>query len=606
MEDKKLIGALQVRKALDIEFENVWLRVKSGKGYKKIIKGVTGHFKSGELAAIMGPSGAGKTSLLNVLTGYQTSGVQGVIKCKNGRKSKIGVNQYKNDSCYILQDDHLFSYFTVYEIMASTTQLKIAGLSSEKIDCLIRDILNTLGLINAKNTLCGSLSGGQKKRLSMALELIDDPPILFLDEPTTGLDSSAATQCILLLKTLAERGRTIVCTIHQPSATLYHTFSQVYVMAQGKCLYQGAPANTVPYLASQGFICPKYHNPADFLIEVTNEEHGDCVDRLAVAAKEFDWTNSIITKDSEKEKECEMDITRKDSYFYPIEQCDSVRKRPSEYERFFILVRKQLMYSYRDWTVVKLKLMIHLLVGIFLGITFQRSGYEASKTIQNVSFLIISCVYITYTAIMPAALRFPQELLIIKKEHFNRWYKLRTFYAAFLAADVPMQVAFSMAYTVGSYVISSQPLEWSRFLMVLLIQCLVGQVAAGMGIMYGALVNPINGTFWGAITTVLMLSVAGFLCFFPHMNKVLYFMSNLSYLSFSMEGLMQAIYGYNRETLICPEEEIYCLYTEPSKLLADIGMDKLPYWVDVGWIVVNMILFRTLAFCSLSYKVKHL
>lgn len=83
-------------------------------------------------------------------------------------------------------------------------------------------------------------------------------------------------------------------------------------------------------------------------------------------------------------------------------------------------------------------------------------------------------------------------------------------------------------------------------------------------------------------------------------------MSNLSYLSFSMEGMMQAVYGFNREALICPEEEVYCLYTNPAELLQDIGMNKLPYWADVGWIAFNVVLFRTLAYCSLRFKVQNL
>ncbi|ENN82469.1 hypothetical protein YQE_01156, partial [Dendroctonus ponderosae] len=394
----------------------------------------------------MGPSGAGKTSLLNILTGYQKSGVEGVIKCKNGKKTKTGSSQYKNDSCYILQDDHLIAYFTVYEIMYSTTQLKISEQSKEKNDLLIDSILTTLGLEKVKNIRCGNLSGGQRKRLSIALELIDDPPILFLDEPTTGLDSSSSNQCVQMLKTLAERGRTIVCTIHQPSASMYHLFSHVYIMAKGKCVYQGAPENTVPYLALHGYICPKYHNPADFLLEVTSDASTQDIDKFAIAATETNWRSSINS--------------------------------------------------------------------------------------ENV----------------------PQELKIIKKEHFNRWYKLRTFYAAFLAADLPMQ----------------------------------------------------NGTFIGAISTVTMLSVAGFLCFFPHMNTVFYYASNLSYFSFSMEGLLQAVYGYNREKLVCPEDEIFCLYTSPKQFLTELGMDKLPYWVDVGWITGYFILFRLLAYYSLKFRLKHL
>ncbi|KAH0999728.1 hypothetical protein HUJ04_008116 [Dendroctonus ponderosae] len=142
--------------------------------------------------------------------------------------------------------------------------------------------------------------------------------------------------------------------------------------------------------------------------------------------------------------------------------------------------------------------------------------------------------------------------------------------------------------------------------MVLLIHSLIGLVASGMGIMFGSLVNPVNGTFIGAISTVTMLSVAGFLCFFPHMNTVFYYASNLSYFSFSMEGLLQAAYGYNREKLVCPEDEIFCLYTSPKQFLAELGMDKLPYWVDVGWITVYFILSRLLAYYSLKFRLKHL
>lgn len=148
---------------------------------KLVLKGINGKFKSGEMTAIMGPSGAGKSTLMNILTGFVKQGVTG--------KVDFGSVQQKSRRlcCYIRQDDYFYSWLTVEEamLMASTLKISNKSMNMKERELIVENILDSLSLTKTRLTKCCQLSGGQKKRLSIALELIDNPPILFLDEPTT-------------------------------------------------------------------------------------------------------------------------------------------------------------------------------------------------------------------------------------------------------------------------------------------------------------------------------------------------------------------------------------------------------------------------------------
>ena len=196
---------------------------------------------------------------------------------------------FKRQTGYVTQDDCLMGNLTVRETFRFHAAMKMASSTTpEEREQRIQDILDELGLAKAADQYVGTqfrrgVSGGEKKRVSIGVELLTDPGLLFLDEPTSGLDAYNSLSVMKTLRRLAERGRTIICTIHQPRSSIYDLFDQLMILSHGRTVYYGGEDAVLPFFSSLGYVCPQYSNPADFLIDtvVRNEKAAHSALRVA-------------------------------------------------------------------------------------------------------------------------------------------------------------------------------------------------------------------------------------------------------------------------------------------------------------------------------------
>lgn len=602
---EQTFSRLPQREPVDMQFENITFTASLGfrKGKKKILHELNGRFLPRQLIAIMGPSGAGKSTLLDVLSGYRITGVTGSVLL-NGHERNL--DAFRRLSCYITQDDRLQPLLTVCENMQIAADLKLGEHVSkkEKTD-IINEILSTLRLSEQGNTRTGKLSGGQKKRLSIALELITNPLVLFLDEPTTGLDSSSCTQCVSLLRLLARQGRTIVCTIHQPSASLFQMFDHVYVLSQGRCLYQGAGQQLVPYLEWLELPCPKYHNPADYVIELASGEYGqDNVDRMVRGSNNGLSLTWFVPPDSIRDSETKVEPMVRLTGPVPSASKSSPHglQNTSTWNQLKVLLRRGYIKTKRDQTMTHMRIVVNILVAIMLGILFFGEGNEGSRVLDNYNLLFACLIHNMMTPMMITILTFPSEISILQKEHFNRWYSLKSYYMSITITDIPVTVLGCFLFALIVYFISGQPPETGRFNMFFVISLFIVYVAMSFGLMIGAIFDVVNGTFVGPTMSVPVMMFAGFGVSIRDMPSYLKWGTYLSYLRYGLEGYVSAIYGYGRKVLDCVE--LYCHYRFPDKFLHEIAMTGDQFWNDVIALSITLLILRVSTYFLLRWKLR--
>ncbi|KAH0365490.1 hypothetical protein KCU65_g6020, partial [Aureobasidium melanogenum] len=251
---------------LSFDFEGLSLKTRQN---LEILLNITGSIPRGTMTGIMGGSGAGKSTLVNALIrGKSSAGtlkINGVVKDMKKYKKLIGM---------VPQDDIVFPELTVRENILHSARMRLPSSWNDRaIQDYVDSLIACLSLTHVQNSLVGDarnpiISGGQRKRVSVGIELAAAPLAIFLDEPTSGLDATSAASIMRLLKAISRLGVTVIAIVHQPREDIFVAFDQLLLLAKGSQVYAGATEDVVPYFEDLGYQFPLRSNPADIIMDV--------------------------------------------------------------------------------------------------------------------------------------------------------------------------------------------------------------------------------------------------------------------------------------------------------------------------------------------------
>eukprot|EP00041_Stephanoeca_diplocostata_P007976 m.114164 g.114164 ORF g.114164 m.114164 type:complete len:739 (+) comp17117_c0_seq3:144-2360(+) len=260
--------------SITIDYEDLGLTLKSNG--KVVLAGATGVVHAGKITAIMGPSGAGKSSFLSAITGKATYAKATGKIFINGREQPF--EKFKTISGFVPQDDIMHADLKVREVLSYQAELRLPSTvtRAHRME-MVAYVIKLLGLEDVVDSVIGNpeqrgISGGQRKRVNIGMELVADPTFVALDEPTSGLDSTSSLKVLSALKKVAtEQNLTILAVLHQPRYEIFSSFDDLLILGRGGyTAYMGATTDAVPYFQSLGFQLADNVNPADFLMDAVS------------------------------------------------------------------------------------------------------------------------------------------------------------------------------------------------------------------------------------------------------------------------------------------------------------------------------------------------
>ncbi|KAI9846743.1 MAG: hypothetical protein M1838_001150 [Thelocarpon superellum] len=437
-----------------------------------ILCGSNGFVRAGELLAIMGPSGCGKTTLLNVLahrTAASGPSIKGDVLVDG---QVMPWTSFRQISSYVEQDDSLIGSLTVRETLDFAARLALPGSVNirERRD-RVRDLLTSFGIEGQANTLIGTpirkgISGGQKRRLSVASQLITGPKVLFLDEPTSGLDSAASFEVLNFVRKIARKENVqliVIASVHQPSTSSFALFDQLLLLSSGSTCYYGPTGAAKSYYDAMGHRMPPQINPAEFLLDLVNVDFA--VDKAEALQQllgiHSTWRES--TENSSLAAEIHRTTERQDAVVAPFETLP----RSSKMLIPITLLHRSFIKSYRDVVAYGIRLIMYTGLAIMMGTVWLRLGTSQDDIQPFINAIFFGSAFMSFMAVayVPA---FLEDRATYVKERANGLYGPTSFVIANFLIGLPYLFLISFIFSCIAYWLSGfQPTPTAFFTWIM-------------------------------------------------------------------------------------------------------------------------------------------
>ncbi|KAL8917068.1 MAG: hypothetical protein Q9208_008184 [Pyrenodesmia sp. 3 TL-2023] len=528
--------------SLDLQKRDRLLR-KSGK--KSILKPVTTVFEPGVLNVIMGPSGSGKTSLLNLManrlhdslsTSYKTSGE---MKFNN---ANVSAEVVKSVCSYVCQDDDaLLPCLTVRENLRFAAGLRLPRhLSKQQKRQRAESVLLKMGLKDCADNLVGNdlvkgISGGEKRRVTIAIQILTDPRILLLDEPTSGLDAFTASSIMTVLKGLAEEGRTLILTIHQARSDLFTHFGNILLLARGGSpVFAGKGSSMLPHFASLGFYCPTATNPADFALDLitVNLQHAsaEASTREKVRSLISDW-------DNQPPPDSLQPTTTNTSTLSAPAQLNSLLRRPSPLPTALpLLLHRSFLNIRRSPPALIARTTQVLGFALILTLFFAPLQFDIYSIQTRLGFIQeFQALY--FVGMLQNVAVYPPERDVFYREHADGAYTTSAFFLAYTLLELPFEILTALLFALLTVLAAGLPRTASLFFAAAFNCFAIVNCGESVGIIFNTLfghtgfaVN-VTSTVLSLATImggVMSLDIPPFLQAWNHLSPIKWSLGNLA------------------------------------------------------------------------------
>jgi len=515
----------------------------------------------------MGSSGAGKTTFLNVLARRNTN-MEGNILA-NGRP--VDPETYMQNSAYVMQEDLFLGNLTCYEHLFFTGMLRLdQSMTEEQVIAQVESLLKAMGLWDVRNNVIGNvgrglqrgISGGERKRLAFASEIITDPPVFFADEPTSGLDSAKALNIVMMMKQVASLGRTVLATIHQPSSQIYNEFGYLCLIhkdppaedgtrpteeeAGGHIVYYGPREEAIEYFAGidDSLACPNHFNPADWwllALEHTLFKAKDLADRFRASevyrrmqARPIPTYGQVALSAGAGAANADTDASstsgNKAPAAAPALSSGKVSKGPMVEDAMdlgpldarehiqapwckqcCLLQRRSFAASSRDPLLTYARLGQTLVIALIAGLIFLRLSNNQQGVQDRNGAVFFILINQSMSSVFGVLQSFPLEKPVLRRELESGSYRSDTWYLSRSVSEVSFQFIFPILFCSIAYWMMGLRDDFGTFLAFTGIVLLAANTAFSLGYMISALAPSVEiALALGPVTILPLFLFSGF------------------------------------------------------------------------------------------------